>query len=1189
MKKYLLMIGMISINIILISQSSYLPVNRGMDQTNENIMPVRELHDNGTNGLIVEYNFPGASATNTTVNENEYQFIHIGGFGKMHETGRPALPAHSDFVAVPLNAEASVKIIDVEYIEFNDFIVHPALQPATDTYGDPEPEFEIDNVLYGTNAYYPENIIEIAETLAYRGNSFVRVRLCPVQHNPVTRKIRVISKIAYEIKFSSGTSFFGKKTLSENLLNIFPNFVLNAASVKREIEQNLSVNKTKTVDRDRSDIIIITNLRYDEAANALAIWKRQLGYSVEVVSQHVWTSEEVKDAIRSRYESWDPAPEFFTIIGDHQDVPAVVLEAPSGDDFASDLYYACMDGSYDYIPDMAHGRISVSDSEEANRVVGKIIQYEKIPVTDPSFYQNGLNCAMFQDDENNGYASRRFTHTCEDIRDYAILQGYDANRVYGTASYITPTNYNPGYYSNGEALPAELLRSNGFGWNGSTQDIIDNIDDGKFYVFHRDHGYGGGTGWATPYFTSSSLNNLNNGNKLPVVFSINCHTGEFLLNECFAEKFVRLENGGAVGVFAASYYSYSGYNDGISLGFIDAIWSNPGLVPAFGDGGITNPNLTPHADITTMGNVLNQGLLRMMETWDGSYGANKYTHELFHYFGDPSMKIFTASPIQITAENTDTIVLEQTTAIDVHNCSVEDGLATLIINGGLISSTYLENGIAELEYNGEQADYAILTISKHNYAPYIDTIFIAGKPTPDFSASTVSTCTGIVGFTDQSLLNPNSWHWQFGDGETSDLRNPLHEYKQSGVFNVTLVATNSYGTDSIVKENLITVDRPNAPTTISGTGCLNSSISLSASGDGELLWYESMVGSDVINVGESFVTPELDETTTYYVENIMPETVFVGKTDTIGSGMYSSVAGLIFDAINPFKLVAVTVYSNGNGEKEIILFDSLFNTMESTTIQLEEGENRVELNYEILEGRRYKLFGNTGCELHFSTSNFSYPYEIDDVVSITESSFVPDPTSKYYYFYNWEVETITCKSIRTDVTAEIMENTVSGFTHEQNDSLVSFVNTSADADLYFWDFGDGNTSELESPDHVYPANGDYSVTLIAANDCSSDTSTIELEIDSYPSGINDIPGITGITIFPNPASKEVAISYRAVEETATEIQIVDIAGQKLLSRKVLALPGKHTEKLQIQDFSPGVYLVQLISEKGMVVHKLIVK
>jgi PKD repeat protein len=44
-----------------------------------------------------------------------------------------------------------------------------------------------------------------------------------------------------------------------------------------------------------------------------------------------------------------------------------------------------------------------------------------------------------------------------------------------------------------------------------------------------------------------------------------------------------------------------------------------------------------------------------------------------------------------------------------------------------------------------------------------------------------------------------------------------------------------------------------------------------------------------------------------------------------------------------------------------------------------------------------------------------------------------------------------------------------------------FVNTSTDANTYFWDFGDGSTSEEQNPAHEYDENGPMTVTLYAYN------------------------------------------------------------------------------------------------------------
>ena len=44
----------------------------------------------------------------------------------------------------------------------------------------------------------------------------------------------------------------------------------------------------------------------------------------------------------------------------------------------------------------------------------------------------------------------------------------------------------------------------------------------------------------------------------------------------------------------------------------------------------------------------------------------------------------------------------------------------------------------------------------------------------------------LVAFKDESKGKINSWHWDFGDGETSGERNPIHHYKEGGDYVVVL-------------------------------------------------------------------------------------------------------------------------------------------------------------------------------------------------------------------------------------------------------------------------------------------------------------------------------------------------------------------------------------------------------------------
>jgi len=50
-----------------------------------------------------------------------------------------------------------------------------------------------------------------------------------------------------------------------------------------------------------------------------------------------------------------------------------------------------------------------------------------------------------------------------------------------------------------------------------------------------------------------------------------------------------------------------------------------------------------------------------------------------------------------------------------------------------------------------------------------------------------------VMFTDSSTDQPVSWNWNFGDGATSSLQNPVHTYTTSGTYTVRLDATNALG------------------------------------------------------------------------------------------------------------------------------------------------------------------------------------------------------------------------------------------------------------------------------------------------------------------------------------------------------------------------------------------------------------
>lgn len=72
--------------------------------------------------------------------------------------------------------------------------------------------------------------------------------------------------------------------------------------------------------------------------------------------------------------------------------------------------------------------------------------------------------------------------------------------------------------------------------------------------------------------------------------------------------------------------------------------------------------------------------------------------------------------------------------------------------------------------------------------------------------------------------------------------------------------------------------------------------------------------------------------------------------------------------------------------------------------------------------------------------------------------------------------------------------------------LVSFANTSLDADSIAWDFGDGTQTTELSPTHVYPATGNYTVQIIARDTILGvdSTYTVVIPVTVHQSPVIDL-------------------------------------------------------------------------------------
>lgn len=84
-------------------------------------------------------------------------------------------------------------------------------------------------------------------------------------------------------------------------------------------------------------------------------------------------------------------------------------------------------------------------------------------------------------------------------------------------------------------------------------------------------------------------------------------------------------------------------------------------------------------------------------------------------------------------------------------------------------------------------------------------------PVADFSAIPTSGPAPLtVQFSDLSSGTPTEWNWDFENDGTIDsmAKNPSHVFTNPGTYSVYLSAANAYGSDTELKNNLITVITP---------------------------------------------------------------------------------------------------------------------------------------------------------------------------------------------------------------------------------------------------------------------------------------------------------------------------------------------------------------------------------------------
>lgn len=458
------------------------------------------------------------------------------------------------------------------------------------------------------------------------------------------------------------------------------------------------------------------------------------------------------------------------------------------------------------------------------------------------------------------------------------------------------------------------------------------------------------------------------------------------------------------------------------------------------------------------------------------------------------------------------------------------------------------------------------------HAVGVGSVYAPSAINPNFTANSTNYCTlpATISFSN-TTSNGVSYTWYFGDNTTSTATNVVHTYSANGTYTVKLKATGCISNvDSIIKPSYIIINAPSTPTTTGASVCQSGILTLNATGGSNLKWYTSPSLSTLVNTGNSYTTPNLTNSTTYYVVNTVTNTPAIGGlTVNVNGGFLTNAAQYqIFDVTQNGILESVVVYANSAGNRTFELRNSANAVLSSTLVNLSVGANTVNLNFNLNTGTNFRLGVNnaSATDMYRSNTGVAYPYSVAGCVNIVNSSA---GTGFYYWFYSWKVRKADCLSPAVAVTASVNPLPSIAISVTNTDVCRTEGTVAISATPNGGTFsGPGMSGNIFDPS---VGTGTYSIVYnyTDGNGCSNSDSIV-MKV-SECTGLNEqLNFVTAIQVYPNPA-KDLVVIKNALSSTKLSVAVSDATGRVVLTEAI----DSNEKKLNISNLSNGVYLLSI--------------
>lgn len=400
-----------------------------------------------------------------------------------------------------------------------------------------------------------------------------------------------------------------------------------------------------------------------------------------------------------------------------------------------------------------------------------------------------------------------------------------------------------------------------------------------------------------------------------------------------------------------------------------------------------------------------------------------------------------------------------------------------------------------------------------------------------FTPTILSDCgTYDVLFTNNTIINgpgPLSYLWNFGDGDTSSLKDPTHTYVSAGTYVIQLVSydVNACEPFDVALDTIVFLPTQTLDFTPSDTsGCTplnvvfnNNSTSPAPQsvvwrfGDGTQTT-TTTVGQNATHLYNSAGVFNVTVTATspgscnpVLVDSV---TISVASPDSVFAGFVVNILDIcdyIISITDTSTGALFRKYYFGTGDSSVAANPSyIFNSPGTYTITqiVNNGtcsnSDTAKTTITLLP-RLIAAFAvpDTGClpfsAIFLNNTNGSalatYAWSFGDTTTSTQASPVHTYTSTGTYNVSMvATDRGSCNGADTATTtitviddSIFVDFTATEFIRTCDSLVIVFRSTSTNATSFFWDFGDGTTSTLPNPIHAYTTADTFLVTFTAAN------------------------------------------------------------------------------------------------------------